>query len=141
MRNRFTDRLTGETYDWHINHAEESGGGRQREITHSSNTSGLGLVRQQGAQQPLKFTFTGSILHLAQHEAMWHFFELCQSRTIFFRDFYGDEYEVVITNFEPTRTRGRNPQDPSVPLHYWKYTIEMEVLQVISGELEGVVTP
>jgi hypothetical protein len=139
--NRFTDRQTGETYDWHINHAEEEEGGRAREITLSGNTSGLGLVRQQGAQQPLTLRWAGAILHREQFVAMWHWFGLCELRTIFLRDFHGDEYEVVITNFDPSRVRGRNPQDPSIPLHYWKYTIEMQVLQVISGDLAGVVTP
>jgi hypothetical protein len=98
-------------------------------------------VRQQGAQQPLTAQLSGTILHLAQFEQFWAWFGICDYRTIFFRDFYGDEYEVVITNFDPQRLRGRNPQDPSIPLHYWKYTMEMEVLQVISGTLATLVVP
>lgn len=138
MRNRFTDPTTGETYDWQINHDTEEEGGRQRDITLSGNTSGVGLVRQQGAQAPITLRYGGAILHLAQFEAMWHFFQLCESRTIFFRDFYGDEYEVTITAFSPTRQRGRNFADPAIPLHFWHYTIEMQVMLVRSGTMSEV---
>lgn len=138
MRNRFTDPQTGETYDWQINHESEEEGGRQRSISHSGNTSGLGLVRQQGAQVPLSFRYGGAILHLAQFEAMWHFFQLCESRTILFRDFHGDVYEVTITAFSPTRVRGRNFADPAIPMHFWRYSIDMEVLRVVSGTMAEV---
>jgi hypothetical protein len=139
MRNRFTDALhSTDYYDWHVNHDTEEENGRDRQITHSARTDGMGLVRQQGFQEPFTFRYTGVILHLAQFEAMWHFYQLCESRTIHFRDFYGDTYEVLITTFNTQRVRGRNFNDPAIPLHYYRYTIEMEVIQVLSGTLSEV---
>jgi hypothetical protein len=138
VSNRFTDPATGAFYDWRINHDTEDEGGRERQITLSGNTSGLGLVRQQGEQTPLTLKYSGSILHLSQLQAFWHWFQLCQSQTIFFRDFYGDEYEVTITTFSPVRHRGENRNDASIPHHYWTYTIEMQVLRVVSGTLAEV---
>lgn len=138
VSNRFTDPATGTFYDWHINHDTEEDGGRTRQITLSGNTSGLGLVRQQGAQTPLTLKYSGSILRRVQLQQFWHFFQLCQSQTIFFRDYYGDEYEVTITAFDPVRHRGENRNDPTIPHHYWTYTMEMQVLRVVSGTLAEV---
>lgn len=135
VSNRFTDPKTGAIYDWRVNHDTEEDVGRTRQITLSGNTSGLGLVRQQGAQTPLTLKLSGAILHLSQLEAMWHYFQLCESQTIYFRDFYGDEYEVTITAFSPVRKRGENRNDPTIPHHYYTYTLEMQVLQVRSGTL------
>jgi hypothetical protein len=143
VRNRFTDRAPGGlgSYDWHVNHDEEEDGGKNREITLSANTSGLGLVRQQGAPDPFTFKLSGAILHQDQYTKFWRYFDACQSRTIFWRDFTGDEYEVVITSFTPRRIRGQNTADPTIPHHFWRYTMELQVLRVESGSLAGVVTP
>lgn len=141
MRNRFIDWFDGRTYDWHLNHETEEEGGRATNISLGGNTSGFGLIRQQGAAEPLTLRYSGSILHKAQFQEMWRFFERSRVRTIYFRDFTGDEYEVSITSFRPMRKRGENHTDTTIPHHYWTYTLEMQVLRVISGSLAGVVTP
>jgi hypothetical protein len=141
MRDRFIDPATGDHYDFHINHEAEEPVGRTRSIQHSANTANVGLVRTQGEKTPLVMRWTGTILHLAQLQAMWDYFERCDYRTIHVRDAFGDEYEVQITRFDPVRVRvAKNAKDAAnAPLNKWTYTLEMEVFTVISGSIAGIV--
>lgn len=140
MRDMFIDPKTGAEYVWLIGHETESPTGKKRNITRSGNSANTGLVRQQGDPTPLILKFEGKILHLSQYEEMWRFFQLCESQTIYFRDYIGEEYEVMITEFDPQRLATvKNPKDfANAPRHYWKYTIEMEVVKVRAGALVGL---
>lgn len=140
MRNRFTDPNTGSFYDWQINHTSESSFGKARQVTESANTANTGLIKQQGDASPLKLKFQGTIMHKHQKDEFERFWELCESQTIIFKDFAGNEYEVLITVFDPTRhATVRNEKDPAnAPLWYWTYEIEMEVVRIIKGDWEGV---
>jgi hypothetical protein len=137
IANRFTDPRTAASYDWPLNYSEEEGFGKRRNITHGANTGQTGLVKQQGDDEPLIWKVRGSILTEAMLIEIWRWWQLSKSQTIYFRDFAGDEYEVIFTSFEPTRKRVlRNPKDPTnAPNHYWTYEIEMEVIRIISGPL------
>lgn len=141
MRNKFIDPKTAAEYSWAINHDEEEEVGRSRNIQHTANTANTGLVRQQGAQEPLELKYSGTILTLAQLQYMWAWFALCESQTIWFQDFENNVYEVTISAFHPVRKRvARNPRDlTNAPLHIWDYTIEMDVIRVRSGPLAGYV--
>jgi hypothetical protein len=140
MRNRFTNPADGSFYDWQVNHSTEGSFGKSRQITESANTANTGLVKQQGDAQPLKMKLQGTIFHKKQVEEFVRFWQLCESQTIIFKDFTGDEYEVLILNFDPVRKRTvRNPRDAkNAPLWYWTYELEMEVIRVISGVWAGV---
>lgn len=143
-RNRFEDPAGSLTaYDWRINHSEEDEGGQSRQVEHTANTGQTGLVRQQGASDPLTLNYKGTILHKAQVVEMLKWYEACRTRTIYFQDFAGDRYEVLITSFKPTRLRAaKNNADTDAPLWYWKYTITMEVVTILSGTYaEAGVTP
>lgn len=143
-RNRFRNAATGDTYEWHINHSEEQEFGKERSIEHTGlsggfSTGSTGVVRQVGIDAPMALQLTGTIFHQAQHDEMIAWFSLCRTQTIEFKDFAGNEYEVLILSYKPTRKRTlRNPRDASIPLHYWTYTITMEVVRFISGDWEGV---
>jgi hypothetical protein len=139
-RNRFTNPADGSFYDWQVNHSTESAFGKSRQITESANTANTGLIKQQGDAQPLKMKLQGTIFHKHQHEEFVRFWQLCESQTIIFKDFAGDEYEVLIISYDPVRKRTvRNPRDfANAPLHYWSYELEMEVIRVISGTWAGV---
>lgn len=143
VHNIFSDPATGSSYVWPINHDTEVGGGKNRTITHDANTGNVGLVRQQGDDEPLAFKFSGTILTLAQVQAFWTWFNLCSTRTIRLTDFTGDVYEVIITAFNPVRKRVyRNQRDlVNAATHIWTYDIEVEVISIISGSLFGLVTP
>lgn len=138
QRNRFTNPATGEFYEWAVNHSTEDQFGRQREVTNVPTTGGAVRVLQQGDEGPLVLSLTGTILHSDQFAQMRAFFDLARQQTIYFDDFAGDSYEVIITGFQPTRQRTvRNPRDPSIPYHYWTYTINMQVVRVLAGSWVG----
>jgi hypothetical protein len=140
MRDTFIDPLTGFVYEWQVGHDEEASVGKTRNITHSGNTAGTGLIRQQGEPAPLVLRYSGKILHLHQFEEMWRFYELCETQTIYYRDYFGEEFEVVITQFEPIREKTvSNKKDlTNMPLHYYSYTIAMEIVKVRAGALVGL---
>lgn len=143
-RNRFTNPATGVHYDWTVNHTEEDETGKTRNITRSAPTGGVGLVRQQGDDGPYLLRYTGTILHRAQWQAMWAWFALCRTQTIYFADYDGQQYEVQITSFTGKRVRklANTGKDPSIPHHNYTYTIEMEVYRFMAGDLAGSgVTP
>lgn len=137
--NRFT-ASDSTTYDWLINHDEEEAFGRARNIEHTALLKGTGLVIQQADDGPLLIKVSGTIFHTSQIQAFDSWFARTRTETIHFRDFAGDVYEVIITAFQPKRQRTlRNPRDASAPLWYWKYTMEMEVLTIVSGTRTNLV--
>lgn len=140
MRDTFIDPKTGDDYEWKIGHKDEEPTAKTRQISESANTANTGLVKQQGHVQPLILKYAGTILHASQHEEMWKWYELCEDQTIYFEDFNENRYEVIITDFAPQRHATiRNPKDfANAPFHYWTYTITMEVIRVIKGELAGL---
>lgn len=140
-RNQFIDpAAVRATYNWQINHSEESDFGKSRNVEKGGNTGDVGFVRQQADDSPLILRFSGTILHRAQLVEMNAWFEMCKDQTIYFKDFAGDEYEVIITSFKPTRhPTVKNPKDyANAPLWYWKYELEMDVVTVRDGVWEGV---
>ena len=140
MRDKFTDPATGNSYEFATGHAEEEAIGKARAISLSANTGNTGLVKQQGDTTPLVLKYKGTIRHKHQLEEFWKWYELCETQTIHFTDFAGEEYEVIITNFLPQRIPVvHNPADPvNAPLWLWKYEISLEVITVISGILANV---
>jgi hypothetical protein len=133
--NVFTNPANGQTYVWPINHDAEEAFGKTREIEHTAPTSGIGLLRQQGDDQPLVIKLAGTILTKAQRDAMVAWYELCEGQTIYWTDFAGESYEVLITEFSPIRKRAaRNMRDPvGAPLWFWTYSLSMEVITTRVG--------
>lgn len=136
-RNTFLDPRTGHSYTWQINHTEEEEGGVDRPTEVLGRTDG-GYIVQQGAGGPLRLRMTGTILHQHQFDEFKNFVALCRTQTIHFTDFAGDSYEVVVTSWKPVRKRTlRNPRDSAIRLHYWTYTMELQVVRVIAGTWLG----
>lgn len=140
-RNIFEDpAAVRPTYAWQVNHTEEDQLGRERPITNVPTTGGVARVIQQGDEGPLLIGVSGSILHASQFAEMRAWYDLSRTQTIFFTDFTGDKYEVVITAFQPQRRRTvRNPRDSSIELHYWTYELRMQVVNVLAGSWLGTV--
>jgi len=130
VRERFRDAAgVLADYEFQVNHSEEEGFDFRRNLERTTTTSGVGFVRQQGDDSPALLRFTGTILHQNQYNQMAAYYIASQTRTIFFRDFTGTEYEVMITAWNPVRKRTlKNPRDQSINLHYFSYTLEMEVI-------------
>lgn len=139
--NEFINPVTAAVYQWPVNHSSEGEAGLSRSITLGANTANTGLVRQQGDDQPLTFTLTGTIFQTAQLEAFIDWYILCKTQTIYFKKYSGDEFEVIITEFKPTEKKTlHNPKDSEAPLWYWEYTMTIEVVTVRKGVWEGIVT-
>jgi hypothetical protein len=139
VHNVFTNPATGDQFTWPINHDTEDMGGRSRQITYSGNTKQVGLVRQQGDSIPMQFKYSGTFFDQASIQRMFDFYNLGRSQTIYFTDFSGAMYEVLITEFTPVRKRTvRNSRDfAHAPTWYWTYTITMDVVTVLAGYLLG----
>jgi hypothetical protein len=129
MREQFRDGAgLLATYQFAVNHSEEQGRDFNRSIERTAVTTGPKFVLQQGESAAGVLSFTGTFFTQAQHDAIKAYYDACANRTVFFTDFTGTEYEVVVTRFNPVRHRTiRNPRDLSL-LHYWTYTLEMEVI-------------
>lgn len=140
-RNEFENPKNATKYSWPVNHSEEEEVGKTRNVESGANTANTGLIPQQSDDQPLILRYTGTIFSKEQLEDMIGWFNLCASQTIYFHDFAGESYEVLITSFKPKRYRTiRNPRDfENAPLWYWKYVIEMRVIRVIDGVWDSVV--
>lgn len=117
------------TYQLAVNHLEEDGLDYSRSMEKTAVTTGANFVLQQGQTTGGTLRYKGTILTAAQYTAMKAYYDACQNRTVFFTDFTGTEYEVIITRFNPSRhATVRNPRDSSIPWHYWTYEIDMEVV-------------
>lgn len=123
------------TYLWDVNHDEEEGFGKSRAIEHTANTGNTGLVRQQGSQEPMLLKLSGTILKLDQYNKFWLWWTLCDYRTFHYQDFTGFRAEVLITDFQPKKVRAakNNRGGTDNPLHYWKYTMTMEVITFVAN--------
>ena len=152
VANKFTDPKTGISWLWPINHNDESGsaskGGGQAGLNHNITTSapvgaaGSGRhIRQQAANDPISFSLKGTALTRAQHKTFIAWWLLCQSQTIYFTDFSGDEFEVLITSYIPQRkptVMNRNDQT-NAPTWIYDYQIDMDVVRVLDGDYVGVI--
>lgn len=136
-RNTFEDpSLTFPAYEWAIGHREEQEAGRDLTASATANVANTQVVVQQGDMGPVKFTYAGSILTREQLVSMWQWFNLCQYQTIYFTDYAGDKYEVLITSFKPVRKSGQNFRGGAgAPRWYWEYTIELTVIRNIAGPM------
>lgn len=142
-RNMFIDPSGGRaTYSWTINHKPdgEATFGKERTVQRTAPTKGHGLIRQQQDDGPLVLQLQGTALTKEQHQQFIAWWIVCESRTIVFQDFTGDQYEVLITSYMPKRTGvARNPRDPTnAPTWQYDYEIVMDVVTVISGVWAGV---
>lgn len=136
----FTNPLTGETYTWQRGHETEDAAGKARQIGGTANTGLTGRVRQQGDDGPMTLTLHGKIQHRDQLRQFWKWYELCQTQTIYFTDFDGQQYEVQISAFTPQRvaTLSNVGADPGMRHHYVQYDMVLEIYRFIAGDLHDM---
>lgn len=125
------------TYVFDVGYNDEGEFGQRRSMEAFANTSGNGFIVQQGQDEPMTISISGTILKKSQHIQFVNFFKRSKIQSMVFEDFEGNRYEVMITAYLPKRTRAarndRGRADGNL-LHYYTYTLEMMVLSVISGE-------
>lgn len=138
---KLTNPANNQSYTWPINPSEEEEIQRRQNIETSGNTSGLGLVVQQGSPDLLRKSGTGTIFTLAQKQALDGWFNLCYTQTVYLADDTGDVFEGIITEFSTTRQRvAINRRDMvNAPHHVWKYKFEFTIIRAVSGSMVGMV--
>lgn len=137
---KFENPANGTKYEFQINPSEEDDFGKRRSIEHGAKTNGTGLVRQQSDDGPLILRVRGVIFHKAQFQEFIKWWKLCETQTIYLYDHEEACYEILITEFLPTRQRTiKNPRDfANAPYHFWRYEIAMEVITIRAGDWSGV---
>lgn len=124
-------------YSWDINYGEESDFGQRRNLEIYSNTSGLGFVLQQGADDPMQISVSGKALKRSQHQWFVRYFKASREHTIVLQDFEEAMFEVMMTAYQPRRIRAAaNPRGRAEGnnLHTYDYTMEFMVINVLSGD-------
>lgn len=120
-------------YTWAINHDTMDPGGRRRTTAQTAVTSGIGIVRQQGSETPLGMTLKGTILTEIQRLQFVGWWTLCRTQTIYFYEFSGEQYEVIITDYNDVKVRvAYNKNDATIPYHVYTYTLVMDIIQTLS---------
>lgn len=125
------------TYEFDVNYDDEGEMGARRDIQAFANTSGDGYIIQQGQDSPMTISVTGKILKPSQHRKFIAFYKRSKIQSMVFEDFEGFQYEVLISAYVPKRLRASaNPRGrvEGAGLHYYTYSLEMMVLNVISGD-------
>lgn len=129
-RDRFIDPATGSSYAWPRNHLVEEQGTRARKVTSLWPTAAgwqqVHPVRVGGADSPLVKRLSGTLADEHQHEAFLRFFRLCDSQTVHYQSCHGGRFEVLITDYTPTRRRVVRARGGANLIR--TYTIDMEVV-------------
>lgn len=125
------------TYAWTINHSEEEEVQNSRQVAHGAPTSDIGLIPQQGVEYPLVFQWKGTLFTQADKDEMDSWYALCQNQSIYLTDFDGNQYEILISDWNVQRVGVAANKRGGVPW-LWKYTITIQVLTVLSGDWSQV---
>lgn len=126
------------TYEFEINHQDEEEYGNERQLTVTRNTADGIAITQQGDSAVQQRTLTGTILTKDQHEKLAAFTKksgrLDPTNTLIFRDFFGEEYEVLIQAYrvKPVGVM-RNPRDPGMRKHILRFTMVLLIIDVKNG--------
>ena len=145
VANQFIDPVTNETWQWDINHNDETGtaskgsgsGGLERNMTVSAPVSNTGqLIRQQAADDPLQFSWKGTALTRVQHQTFLRWYAKCNSHSIILQDFAGDRFEVIIIAYIPVRRMVAQNRNDMANAATWVYDfqVDLDVIAAISGD-------
>lgn len=132
----FTNPRTGATYTWERNPTadNEQPLTKQRTIERTSNTGNVGAVKQQGDDGPLILDWQIIVVSSAMETALWQWYVLCKSQTIYVTDWDGEEWEGQIILLSRARK--------AASLSYAVYQVQFETYRLISGVLATAgVTP
>ena len=144
-RNYLIDRTTREVFPWKLNHSEEDPiKTLGRQLTRSGITAAgkllatrrVTLIKHPTHPGPVHLLLHGSLLDAApptQYQTLVRFFKESDDRTFDYIDASGDSYHVVIIGFDARRQLSPAHFDGS----YVTYSLELEVIEVNSGALQG----
>lgn len=136
MQVRFTNPKDGTFYDWPINPPYEGPqqSQKQRNIDRQSNTANVGATKQQGDDGPYIIHWEVEVFHTAHEAAMWHWYQLCKTQTIYLRDWNANSFEGQITSLSDQWVGViAGPGDATLRGGYVKFDFSFEVWRFISG--------
>jgi len=126
----FTDPRVGTVYTWAANPTTENAVNKNRQIERTSTTGNVGAVKQQGDDEPYILDWGLNVFGTAQEVALWQWYMLSRTQTIYLTDWQGEKYEGQIITV--TRTRMAAPANGQP----WSvYQIQFEVYKFLSGVL------
>lgn len=135
----FTNPATGAQYVWPHNPPPDGitqPSQKQRQIDRASSTGNVGATKQQGDDGPYILHWEPLVFTAAHEEALFTWYALCDTQTIYLTDWNGEEYEgqIVTLGRQQIGALG-GPGDTSQRLFYSKFIFEFEVYRFISGPL------
>lgn len=141
----FTNPANGQTYVWPHNPPPDGiqPAQKQRQIDRASNTGNVGATKQQGDDGPFIIHWEPVVFTAAHEQALWTWWQLCKSQTIYLTDFDGEEFEgQIITLSRQQIGAMKGPGDVNDRMFYAKYVFEFEVYRFVSGLMAAAgVTP
>ena len=141
----FTDPRTNSTYTWQVNPPYDGpqAAQKQRQIQRTSNTGNVGVTKQQGDDGPYIIQWQVNVFHEAQQQALWHWYQLCKTQTIYLTDWEGNQYEGQITVMQEQWTGVLSgPGDATARRGFAKMEMSFEVYRFIAGVMAAAgVTP
>lgn len=143
-RAQLVNTATAEVYDWPINHSEEQAIRLFHNAEPGARNPELGLVRRQSWGDGVSLQLSGSILDRDQHDRFEAFFAECETigqadpnDQLLFRDPLGAEYVVVVASYDSKLSRtAQNPRHSDSQV-WWRYEIELYVIEARAGALAG----
>jgi hypothetical protein len=139
----FTNPADASTYVWPHNpdyDAETQAGSgyqqKQRQIERTSNTGNIGATRQQGDDGSFILAWDFTVFTEAHEQALWHWYELCRTQSIYLTDFNSEQYEGQIIDLSRIRQGALGgPGDTNHDGFYREMTLQFDVWRFISGTL------
>lgn len=145
MQVTFTNPKTNAIYAWPVNPPPDGPQQAQklRQIQRTSNTGNVGVTKQQGDDGAFILHWTFNVFHAAQQQALWQWYMICKSQTIYLTDWEGNEYEgQIIAVTEQWQGALAGPGDTNSRMGYVKMEMQFEVYRFISGAMAAAgVTP
>lgn len=129
---KFTNPATSATYTWERNPSADTVTPKSRQVERTSTTGNVGAVKQQGDDGTYILDWQINILDAAMETALWEWYMLSRTQTIYVTDWAGEEYEVQIVAISRQRVPGALALTNN---QYMVYEVQMEVYRFISGPL------
>lgn len=141
----FINPKTNATYVWPVNPPPDGPQQTQklRQIQRASNTGNVGVTKQQGDDGSFILHWTFNVFHAAHQQALWQWYMICKSQTIYLTDWEGNEYEgQIIAVGEQWQGALAGPGDTNARMGYAKMEMQFEVYRFVSGYMATAgVTP
>ena len=134
----FFNPATSATYTWPTNPPfdGETAAQRQRNIERTSNTGIVGATKQVGDDGPYIINWKVNVFTAAFETALWEWWRLCKTQSIWLTDFNGEVYEGQIIELDRQRVGALGgPGDTNERKFYCVYTFQFEVWAFVDGIL------